>query len=329
MNKELRTVGIKAAGYWVPEKILENSYFSDRYHISPEWIIERTGIVTRRMLPDNESTSDLAFKAAERALKNSEISAKDIDCIIVATSTPDMPFPSTACLVQHKLDATSACAFDIFAACSGFIYGLQIGYNMVAAGLYENVMVIGAEALTRFLNWEDKNTAVLFGDGAGCVILSSMKEKRIISFLMGSDGECSSILSLPAGGSRLPASLETVREKMHSIHMNGKETYKACVNAMTQNILTLLDGVKLNLNDIDYLITHQANERIIKAIVKKLNLQCNKVFMNVNHYGNTAAASIPIALCECMEQNKFKSGDKIVMTAFGAGLTWGSCLINW
>jgi len=241
-----------------------------------------------------------------------------------------MFFPSTACIVQDKLGASKAAAFDLSAACAGFVYGIEIGCNMIASHLYDNIIVIGAEGLTRFINWENKETSVLFGDGAGCVILSpSENERKIIYCKTASDGSGASILNLPAGGTRLVTNKETINNKLHCIHMNGKETYKSCIRRMTDNITETLEKLNLQISDIDYLITHQANKRIIEAVASKIKIHREKVHMNITYLGNTAAASIPIGLAECMEQNKFKSGDMILLATFGAGLTWGTCVIKW
>ncbi len=331
MERELISVGIKSSGYFLPEQVIENSYFTTLDNdISEEWITSRTGIYTRRKALDREATSDMAYKAAKSALANAGMPPDELDFIILATSSPDMLFPSSACIVQNKIGATRAGAFDLSAACAGFIYGLHSGYSMVASGLYKNVMVIGAETLTRFVNWENKETSVLFGDGAGCVLISpAEKGKEIIHCEVGADGSGASILTLPAGGSRIPASEETVLNKLHCINMNGKETYKACIRNMTDNISSALTKCNLQVSDIDILITHQANKRIIEGIAKKLRFSEDKVYVNVTYLGNTAAASIPIGLAECMEQNKFKKGDNILLSTFGAGLTWGTCLIKW
>lgn len=330
MFNEIRSVGIRSAGFWVPEKILTNSDLTKILDVTDDWIQERTGITHRRIIAPEDTTSDLALRAAQKALANGGLKPEDIDCIIVTTSTPDYFFPSTACVVQHKLKATRAAAFDLFAACAGFIYGLNTGYSMVASGYYKNVMVIGAEALTRFVNWEDKNTSILFGDGAGCVILSPNTEHgELVSFTLGADGHGSSVIIVPAGGSRMPASEETVKNKLHYISMDGRETYRTCIRTMTTSILDILDKQKLELSDIDYIITHQANLRIIEGIIKRLSIPEEKVHINVTYLGNTAAASIPIGLCECIEQNKFKPGDKVLLATFGAGFAWGSCIMKW
>jgi len=331
MDRELIKVGIKSSGYFVPDQVIENSYFTKfDEDISEEWITSRTGIYTRRKASDGEATSDMAYKAAKSAITHAGMSPDELDFIILATSSPDMFFPSTACLVQDKLGATKAGAFDLSAACAGFIYGLHAGYSMVASGLYKNVMVIGAETLTRFVNWKNKETSVLFGDGAGCVIISPVEEgKEIIHCEVGADGSGASILTLPAGGSRTPASEETVSNNLHYINMNGKETYKACIRNMTDNISGALTKCNLQVSDVDIIITHQANKRIIEAIAKKLRVSEDKVYVNVTYLGNTAAASIPIGMAECMEQNKFKKGDNILLSTFGAGLTWGTCLVKW
>jgi len=326
----VKTVGIKAAGYYVPENIVENSYFKELYGITEDWITLRTGIEKRRKVSEGEATSDLAARAGKYALERAGMSPEELDCIILATSSPDMLFPNTASLVQDKLKARKAGAFDISVACSGFIYGLQIGYAMVASGLHKNVMVIGAEVLSRFMDLENKETAILFGDGAGCVILSPMEnERNIIHCEIGADGKNGEILTLPAGGAMRPASEETVANKLHYIHMNGKETYKACTHTMCNNITEAMKKFNLTIDDVSYLIPHQGNKRIIEAVGKKLKISEEKVHVNVTYLGNTAAASIPIGLCECIEANKFKPEDIILLTTFGAGLTWGSCVIKW
>lgn len=323
-------VGIVGIGSYLPEKILTNNDLANIVETSDKWIRERTGIESRRIADESQATSDLSTIAAEKALKDANLNAEDLDLIIVATVTGDHTFPSTACIVQKNIKATNAAAFDINAGCSGFIYGMSMAQAFIKSGIYRKILVVGAETLSRILNWEDRNTCVLFGDGAGACILDRCEEGYgIMASDLGADGEKGDVLSQPAGGSRLPATLETVEKRLHSLDMNGKEVFKFAVRVMEKASNEVLEKANLRVEDIDLLIPHQANMRIIDAASKKLNLVKEKIFVNLNKYGNMSAASVPVALDEAIKENRLKKGDNLVLVAFGAGLTWASMAIKW
>lgn len=329
MSKFL-SVGITGTGSYLPEKELTNFDLENMVDTTDEWIKTRTGISKRRVVEDNIATSDLATEAAKRAIDNAGLSSEDIDLIIVATVTPDMAFPSTACIVQKNIGAKNAAAFDIEAACSGFIYGITIGEQFIKSGVYKNVLVIGAETLSKIINWKDRNTCVLFGDGAGAAILQPVKEGYgILSSSLGADGSSGDYLTQPAGGSRIPASIETVANNLHYVQMDGSEVFKFAVRIMAKSALQAIESSGLKLNDIDYMIPHQANIRIIEAAAKRLNLDMDKVYVNLNNYGNMSAASVPVALDEAVRKGNIKTGDIVTLVAFGGGLTWGSSVIRW
>ncbi|GFN36507.1 3-oxoacyl-ACP synthase III [Tepidimicrobium xylanilyticum] len=326
----LYSVGITGIGSFVPEKVLTNFDLSQMVDTSDEWIVTRTGIRERRIVEKNVSTSDIATIAAREALIDGKVDPKEIDLIIVATATPDMFFPATASIVQKNIQATNAAAFDISVGCSGFIYGLSIGYNMVRAGTCKKVLVIGGETLSKIVNWEDRNTCVLFGDGAGaCILEKCEKGFGFLSFDLGSDGEGGHLLSQPAGGSRLPASFDTVSNKLHTIKMDGREVFKFAVRIIEKSSEAVLKSANLSLEDIDYLIPHQANIRIIQSAKNKLKLDDDKIYINLDRYGNMSAASIPVALNEAYRDGLLKRGDIILLVAFGAGLSWGSTILKW
>lgn len=325
-----KAAGILGLGYYVPDKILTNKDMEKIVDTSDEWIYERTGIRARRVADPEMATSDMATRAAEQALADAQISADELDLIIVATATPDMFFPSVACLVQANLQAKKAAAFDLAAGCSGFTYGVAVGAQFIKAGLYKKVLVIGAETLSRVLDWTDRTTCVLFGDGAGAAVLGETASGcGFLGFDLGADGSGGDLLKLPAGGARMPASAETVANKLHFVHMNGNEVFKFAVKVMGESAAKSLSHAGLTSADIDLLIPHQANIRIIQSAAKRLKLPMEKVFVNVDKYGNTSAASIPIALKEAVESGRIKNGDNIVLVGFGAGLTWASCVIKW
>lgn len=330
MIRTKKPVGILGTGRCLPEKILTNFDLEKMVDTSDEWIRTRTGISERRISDKDTATSDLATAAAVKAMEDAGVTAKDIDVIIVATATPDMAFPSTACIVQSSLGAQSACAFDVQAACTGFIYGLSIGEKFISTGDAKYVLVIGAESLSKICNWEDRNTCVLFGDGAGAAVLGEVEEgSGIIASLLGAEGWKGHYLTLPAGGSRMPASLETVESGKHFIHMDGGEVYKFAVAVMPTATLGVLEKAGLSLKDIDFLIPHQANKRIVESAAKRLGIDEKKIYMNLHKYGNMSSASIPVALDEALEQDLIKKGHNVVLVGFGAGLTWGACAIKW
>lgn len=321
---------VVSTGSYVPEKVLTNFDLEKMVDTSDEWIIERTGINQRRIADDDQAASDLACEASKAALEYAGLKPKDLDLIIVATVTGDMPLPATACILQHKLGAKKAAAFDINAACSGFIYGLSIGDKFIRSGSHKRVLVVGTEILSKFTDWSDRTTCVLFGDGAGAVILERTEEDRgIIETRIHSDGSMWDLLHTPGGGSKNPPSTETIRKRYHYIKMKGNETFKVAVRTLEDLVVATLKHNKLEPSKLSLLIPHQANRRIIQATAKRLNLPMEKVVMNLNRYGNTSAASIPIALDEAFRANRIKKDDYILLEAFGGGLTWGSALIKW
>lgn len=324
------SVGISGVGSYVPEKVLTNDDLSKMVDTSHEWIVTRTGIEERRIADIDIATSDLATKAALRALDDAKAKPEEIDLIIVATATPDHNFPSTASIVQSNIGAINAAAFDMSVGCTGFVYALITGANFVQTGVYRKVLVIGAETLSKIVNWEDRNTCVLFGDGAGACVLERCEDGYgILAYELGSDGSSREALTLPAGGSRMPANLETVEKKLHSIKMDGKEVFKFAVRVMEKSSLDVLEKANLSLEDIDFLVPHQANIRIIDAAQKRLKLDNEKVCVNLNRYGNMSTASIPVSLDEVVKEGRINKGDNVILVAFGAGLTWGSIAIKW
>jgi len=324
-----KSVGILGTGKYVPEQVLTNQQLEQMVETNDEWIVTRTGIKERRIAASDEATSDLAYKAAQQALENSGLTAGDIDLIIVATITPDMFFPSTACLVQEKLGATCP-AFDLSAACSGFIYSLATANGFIQSGLYRKVLVIGAETLSRITDYTDRNTCILFGDGAGAVVLGEVEEGRgFKSFVLGADGSGGELLKVSGGGSRKPATVETINNKEHSIYMAGNEVFKFAVRIMGNAAEEAIEKAGINKADIDLLVPHQANIRIIQSSLNRLELTEDKALVNIDKYGNMSAASIPVALAEAVEQNRISAGDTLCLVGFGGGLTWGSTVLKW
>lgn len=329
-NLERISVGISGLGSYVPEKVLTNFDLSQMVDTSNEWIVERTGIEQRRIADKSQAASDLATEAALRALEDGKTKAEDIDLIIVATATPDHAFPATACLVQKNIGATKAAAFDMSVGCSGFIYAVITGSNFISTGIYKKVLVIGSDLLSRIVNWDDRNTCVLFGDGAGAVILEQCEDGfGILANELGSDGSKGDVLIVQAGGSRLPSSIETVDSKQHAIQMDGKEVFKFAVRIMEKSSVNVLEKAGLDLEELDFLLPHQANIRIIDAALKKLKLGRDKACVNLDKYGNMSAASIPVALDEAVKDGRIQKGDNLIMVAFGAGLTWGAIVLKW
>jgi 3-oxoacyl-[acyl-carrier-protein] synthase-3 len=325
-----RSCSIAGVGSYVPERVITNKDLERMVDTTDEWITSRTGIQARRVAATDEFTSDLAANAALRAMKKSGIKPEEIDLIILATITPDMPFPSTACLVQQKIGAYRAAAFDIEAACSGFIFGLEIGQQFIMSRTYNTVLVIGAEKLSSIVNWTDRNTCVLFGDGAGAAILQNRPNTHgLLTACMGSDGQKADLLSMPAGGSRCPASRESVEAGLHYLRMDGKETFKNAVQAMYSAAQEVLRRCEIDIAQIKCIIPHQANLRIIDAVSKRLGANPEQLFINLHKYGNTSAASVAIALDEAVESRRIQRGDLILLVVFGAGLTWGAAVIEW
>ncbi len=325
-----RTCSIVSVGSYLPEKILTNADLEKMVDTTDEWITSRTGIKSRHIAAPNEFTSDIAAKAALRAMEKGKISADKIDLIIVATITPDMPFPSTACLVQQKINAYRAAAFDLEAACSGFIYALEIGQQFIMSRTYETVLVIGAEKLSSIIDWKDRNTCVLFGDGAGAAILQHRPQAHgLLTACMGADGQKAELLSMPGGGSRCPATPTSVANGLHFLRMDGKETFKNAVNAMLLAAKEALRRCEIEISQIKCIIPHQANRRIIDAVADRLEAKPEQLFVNLDKYGNTSAASVAIALDEAVEQGRIQRGDLVLLVVFGAGLTWGAAVIEW
>lgn len=330
MEKRLRSVAIVGTGSALPDRVLTNDDLAKTVDTSDEWIRSVTGIRERRIAADDETTSTLAARAAAKALEAAGITADEVDLIIVATITPDMLFPSTACLVQAHIGAKRAAAFDLEAACSGFVYALAMGSQCIAAGLYQTVLVIGAETLSRILDWQDRNTCVLFGDGAGAAVLRPAPDGAgFQSFHLGADGLGGHLLEQPAGGSRLPATLATIADRQHYIRMAGKEVYRFAVGIMGEAVAKAVELAGWELDQVDYLVPHQANMRIIEAAVKRLGIASDRVVVNIDKYANMSAASIPVALDEAVRDGRIRSGQHVVMVGFGGGLTWGSCAMTW
>lgn len=326
-----RNASIVGTGVYLPSRILTNADLEKMVDTTDEWIMTRTGIRERRIAADDEFTSDLGAHAAREAVKNAGLKPTDIDLIIVATCTPDTVFPSTACHIQHKIGATRAAAFDIQAACSGFLYGLIVAEQFIASHVYENVLIIGAEKLSSVVNWKDRNTCVLFGDGAGAVVLQKNRpgSHGLLATDMGSDGAQTDILSLPAGGCRMPVTSEVLAEGKNFLQMSGKEVYRYAVNAMAVSAQHCLTKSNLELSDITCVIPHQANVRIIETVSQRLGVPMDKFFLNLQRYGNMSAACIPVAMHEASQSGRLKPGDHLLMVAFGGGLTWASAIMEW
>lgn len=322
--------GILGVGRFVPEHVLTNHDLEKMVDTSDEWITTRTGIRERRIAPPGMATSDMAIGAAKAAMDMAGVCAEELDVIIAATVTPDMLFPSTACLVQAALGAWRAAAFDLSAGCSGFVYALSVASQYVAAGAAKRVLVMGAETLSRITDYEDRNTCVLFGDGAGAAVIGAKDGNGgILAFDLGADGGGADLLCVPAGGSRKPTTAETLASRGHFIKMEGKQVFRFAIRVVEESVITVLKKAGADVGDIDLFIPHQANVRIIDYAVEKLGIPREKVFVNLDRYGNTSAASIPIALSEAVEQGRVGPGSLVVMVGFGAGLTWGSCALRW
>jgi 3-oxoacyl-[acyl-carrier-protein] synthase-3 len=327
-------VQIAGTGSYLPEKKLTNADLEKLVDTTDEWIVTRTGIRERRIASDRQSTSDLAAEAARAALKDAGVKADELDLIIVATVTPDMAFPATACYVQQKLGANKAVAFDISAACSGFLYAMDLAAGQIGVGAIRNALIIGAEKLTSIINWKDRNTCVLFGDGAGAAVLTRATDKsgQILSITKGTDGNQTGILNVPGSGTAVGADEQTEPIQgsvFGTIYMAGREVYKHAVTAMKESAVKVIEDAGLQPSDIAMIVPHQANLRIIEAIRERLELPSERVFINLHKYGNTSAAAVAIALDEAQRTKVIKHGDHIVMVAFGAGLTWAAACVKW
>ncbi|WP_019638126.1 beta-ketoacyl-ACP synthase III [Paenibacillus fonticola] len=325
-----RSVGIIGTGKYVPERVLTNAELETMVETNDEWIVSRTGIRERHIAAPEQATSDLAYEAAVRALKSAGITAENLELIIVATVTPDMTFPSTACILQEKLGAKKAAAFDLSAACSGFVYSLAVANGFIQTGMYSNALVIGADTLSRITDYTDRNTCVLFGDGAGAVVLGEVPEGRgFLSFDLGAEGAGGELLKLEGGGSRYPASAETIQSGKHFIYMNGREVFKFAVRVMGTATEEVLRKAGKDKSEIDLFVPHQANIRIIQSAMQRLDLPEEKCVINVDKYANTSAASIPLALVEAAEEGRVQAGDTVLLVGFGGGLTWGASVLVW
>ena len=334
MAHQSKSVTILGTGSYTPAKVVTNNDMAKIVDTSDEWIRTRSGISQRRFAAENEATSDMACIAAQKALEAAKIERIQVDLIIVATMTPDMLFPSTACLIQNKLKLPEITAFDMQAACSGFVYALNVAHSMLLSGNFKTALVIGAEKMSSILDFQDRSTCVLFGDGAGAVVLSTKESADndrtgILGGLGGSDGSDPSLLQQPGGGSAIPASIESIQNRQHFVKMNGKEIFKLAVRIMERASVDLIEQFGYKADDLDRVIPHQANMRIIESLSKRLKIPMEKFYNNINNYGNTSAASIPIALDEVVRNGGVKSGDLVLLVAFGAGLTWASTLIKW
>jgi len=324
------SASIVSTGMYVPSRVLTNAELEKMVDTTDEWIMSRTGIRERRIAADDEFTSDMGAKAAQQALELGGVDAQEIDLIIVATCTSDTVFPSTACYIQSKIGAMRAAAFDVQAACSGFLYALVTADQFIAAGVYKTVMVVGAEKLSSIVNWQDRNTCVLFGDGAGAVILRHREGGRgLLAYDLGADGSQTNILSVPASGCRLPITPEVLDQRLNYLQMSGKEVFKCAVNAMNRSTEICLEKAGVKPEQIRWFVPHQANFRILDAVAQRMNVGMEHFVMNLDRYGNTSAACMPIALHETVTAGKLDRGDLVLMVSFGGGLTWASVILEW
>ena len=324
------TASITGVGSFLPRKVITNDDLTRILDTTDEWITKRTGIKERRIVEDGVAASDLAIEASLRALDDANVSPSEVDIIIPSTITPDFLVPTTACLIQEKIGARNAGAFDLLAACAGFVYALSIARSFVVSGAMKTVLVVGTECLSKITDYTDRSTCILFGDGAGAVVVQRGNGKReIVTTYLGSDGSQAELLMLPAGGSKLPASLKTIESRSHYIQLKGKELFKIAINNMVDMITKTAAENNMQVEDIDMIIPHQSNIRIIEAAMERLKQPRKKAYVNIDRYGNTSAASIPIALDEIDKGGMLKSGDTVLLVAFGGGLTWGTSLIKW
>ena len=324
-----KRIGVVGVGMYVPPKVLTNFDLEKMVDTSDEWIRSRTGICERHIVEPGTATSDLALEAAKDALKQAGLTPQDIDLLVVATTSPDMLFPSTACLVQSRLGARQAVCFDLSAACSGSVFAMITAQQYLASGRYKRALVVGAEVLSSFVDWTDRSTCVLFGDGAGACVMAPVSRGGILATDMGSDGSAAELLYMPGGGSKHPPSHASVDQRLHFLRMSGTEIFKPAVRRMAESAQAVITQAGLKVDDVACFIPHQANIRIIQAVAKLADLPMEKVFVNVERYGNTSAASNLIALYEAVQAGTITRGDRVVLVAFGAGLTWGSILLQW
>ncbi len=324
------SVGINGIGVYLPDKVLTNADLEKIVDTSDDWIVTRTGINERRIVDDSVTVSDLAAKAGLMAIEDAKIDPNDVDLVVVATGSPEMIWPSTACLAQAKMNLSGSAAFDLQAACTSFIYGLTVADGLLSSGTFQNILLIGAETITRLVNWQDRNTCVLFGDGAGAFLLRKSEPGfGILSSYLAADGNRADMLKIPAGGSGQICSQKVVDENLQTIHMKGSDVFRFAVKALPESVEKALAKAGLAIDDVDHFIPHQANQRIIEAAVERLGLPIEKVATNISKYGNTSAASIPLVLEELYRAKSLRRGDILVLAAFGAGLTWGAVVIRW
>ncbi|MCK4352238.1 ketoacyl-ACP synthase III [candidate division WOR-3 bacterium] len=326
----MRKLKIIGTGSYVPPKVLTNFDLEKMVDTSDEWIRGRTGVKERHIVEGNTATSDLAVEAAKDALSDAGLKAQDLDVIIIATATPDTAYPSTACWTQKGLGIKDIPVFDIGAACSGFLYGFEVAASLIATGKYNNILVSGAEVMSKVVDWEDRNTCVLFGDGAGaCIVAATDGDSGILASYLGADGTIGHLLVQPAGGTRMPASHETVDKKLHTVHMQGREVFKYAVRTMGGSVAKVLKEANLTAEDIALYVPHQANLRIVEATCRRVNMPMSKTSVIIDKYGNVPASSIPLALDAANKKGKIKSGDLVLFSAFGAGFTWGAMIFKW
>ncbi|HWH54364.1 MAG TPA: beta-ketoacyl-ACP synthase III [Gaiellaceae bacterium] len=329
IGKANGAISITGVGSYAPDRVMTNDDLSELMETSDEWIVERTGIRERRIAAEEQALSDLALPAAREALEHAAVDPGTVDLIIVATVTPDMAFPSSGAILADELGAPDAAAYDLSAGCTGFMYALAQAYGMLAGGLARRALVVGGDVLSRILDWSDRRTAVLFGDGAGAVVLDRVSEGGFLGFELGADGSGGTQLYLPAGGSRAPASAETVADKLHFVQMNGREVFKFATRVLVSSAEKVLAECGKTVDDVDVYVPHQANVRIIDHAAEKLGIPKEKIVVNVDRYGNTSSGSIPLALADAEAEGRLQDGALVLMTGMGAGLTWGSGLIEW
>lgn len=321
-------IGILGIGTYVPERVLTNHDLEKMVDTSDEWIVTRTGIKQRRIASVTEASSDLGVEAAKKALEAANLKPEDIDLIITATLSPDYIFPSTACVIQGKLGAINAAAFDLGAGCSGFVYAITVAKGLVESG-FNKVLVVGTETISRFINWQERSTSVLFGDGAGAVVIGRVEKGGFLGWDLGADGKGYEVLQVPAGGSREPLNIDNIQSNRQFLYMSGPEVFRFAVRILPKTSKAALERANLDINDIDWLIPHQANTRIIDAAIESLRIPQEKVLVNLDRYGNTSAASIPLAWEEGIIDGRVKRGDKLLLVGFGAGLTWASMVLEY
>ncbi len=317
-------------GIHVPSHVLTNADLEKLVETSDEWIVARTGIRTRRIVEPDQASSDLAIPAAEAALRDAGVTAAELDLIICATTTPDMLFPATACLIQDRIGAKRAGAFDLLAACSSFVYGVISATQLIEAGMARYVLVVGAEVLTKLVDWTDRTTCVLIGDGAGAVVMGPSSDGAgVLSSVVGADGSAGEILKLPAGGSRIPMTVDAIAQHLHRARMDGQAVFKLAVRIMPEAMQQVVSRAGLTFNDIDWIVPHQANQRIIEALARAVNIPLERFISTIERYGNTSAASVPISIWEARRDGRIKDGHRLLLVAFGGGFTWSACVLTW